>query len=250
MWPSAGRRGNAHALFVSLRYLEHLQRTGVPVLNGVRAFRSESSKVTQLGIFEDLDVRTPRTRVVSHTDQFADGEALVAAGAGVEPGIDGTALVQERLTARGDRIVRVEVLGDRVLCAIELDLTPGSFNLRPARDGEAYFYNVNALSNVVADARRILGFDPHEDLADHIVARAAGRQLEATATSRPWVSSSSGRSHRRWRSWMPCRPGHSGGSPGAWTPLPPVHVFATTYPGDPLGTRSHPYGRFCPGGQP
>ena len=252
MSPSAGTRGNADALFASLHYLEHLERTGVPVLNGVQAFRSELSKVTQLGIFEDLGVRYPRTRVVNHTDQlaaaaadlrfpvvvkpniggsgagiveFADRQALADSGSGLELGLDGTSLVQERLTARGDRIVRVEVLGDRVLYAIELDLTPGSFNLCPAdyclpegaagqlgegpvravepspevarraveiiaasgaeiggveyliddHDGEAYFYDVNALSNFVADAPRILGFDPHEDLADHIVARATGR---------------------------------------------------------------------------
>jgi glutathione synthase/RimK-type ligase-like ATP-grasp enzyme len=254
MSPSAGTRGNEHALLSSLHYLEHLERTGVPVLNGVHAFRSELSKVAQLGTFEDLGVRYPRTRVVNHTDQlraaatglrfpivvkpniggsgagivgFEDLEALTVAADGVDLGIDDTALVQERLPARGDRIVRVEVLGDRVLYAIELDLTPGSFNLCPAdyclpgtagagndegpvravevppslahraveivaasgaeiggveylvddRDGEAYFYDVNALSNFVADAPRILGFDPHEDLADYIVARAVGQRL-------------------------------------------------------------------------
>jgi hypothetical protein len=34
------------------------------------------------------------------------------------------------------------------------------------RDGEHYFYDVNALSNFVADAPRVIGFDPFVRLAD------------------------------------------------------------------------------------
>jgi predicted phage-related endonuclease len=41
-----------------------------------------------------------------------------------------------------------------------------------SRDGEAYFYDVNALSNFVADARTVIGFNPYRDLAELIVARA------------------------------------------------------------------------------
>ncbi len=41
-----------------------------------------------------------------------------------------------------------------------------------ARDGLAYFYDVNATSNFVADAPRVLGFDPFQDFVDSIVARA------------------------------------------------------------------------------
>ena len=41
-----------------------------------------------------------------------------------------------------------------------------------ARDGEAYFYDVNALSNFVADAVNVIGFNPYVDLAELIVARA------------------------------------------------------------------------------
>lgn len=46
-----------------------------------------------------------------------------------------------------------------------------------ARDGHPYFYDVNALSNFVADARRVLGFDPFARLADWLeseIAVAAG----------------------------------------------------------------------------
>jgi hypothetical protein len=43
------------------------------------------------------------------------------------------------------------------------------------RDGEIYFYDINALSNFVADPLRVIGFDPFERLADFLegeVARA------------------------------------------------------------------------------
>jgi len=41
-----------------------------------------------------------------------------------------------------------------------------------ARDGLSYFYDVNATSNFVADAPRVLGFDPYPAFVDSIVARA------------------------------------------------------------------------------
>ena len=43
-----------------------------------------------------------------------------------------------------------------------------------ARDGLPYFYDVNATSNFVADAPRVLGFDPFPAFADHIVRVARG----------------------------------------------------------------------------
>jgi hypothetical protein len=36
------------------------------------------------------------------------------------------------------------------------------------RDGEIYYYDINALSNFVADGRRVVGFDPFEKLADFL----------------------------------------------------------------------------------
>jgi len=44
-----------------------------------------------------------------------------------------------------------------------------------ARDGLTYFYDVNATSNFVADAPRVLGFDPYPAFVDSIVARAQRR---------------------------------------------------------------------------
>jgi len=43
-----------------------------------------------------------------------------------------------------------------------------------AEDGHAYFYDVNATSNFVANAPEVLGFDPFVRLADYIVRVASG----------------------------------------------------------------------------
>jgi hypothetical protein len=36
------------------------------------------------------------------------------------------------------------------------------------RDGQVYYYDINALSNFVADAPRVIGFNPVENLADYL----------------------------------------------------------------------------------
>jgi len=49
-----------------------------------------------------------------------------------------------------------------------------------AGDGRLYVYDVNATSNFVADAPRVLGFDPFPAFADVIV-RTAGHAARAAA---------------------------------------------------------------------
>jgi hypothetical protein len=41
------------------------------------------------------------------------------------------------------------------------------------RDGQVYYYDVNALSNFVADAPRVIGFDPFAKLADFLIAEVS-----------------------------------------------------------------------------
>jgi hypothetical protein len=41
------------------------------------------------------------------------------------------------------------------------------------RDGQLYYYDVNALSNFVADAPRVIGFDPFVNLVDYLVSELA-----------------------------------------------------------------------------
>jgi len=253
MSPSAWRRGHGQAIFHALHYLAYLEDIGAGVLNGYRAFAVEVSKARQLGLFARLGLRYPRARVINHPSQAPaateglrfpvmvkpnvggsgagirafdspDELARAAASGQLELGPDHTALVQEYLPAEGEAIVRIEVLGGRVLYAIRLRLVPGTFNLCPAdycelpgvadgvsgrglpieafdppvevvegarqivaaagidvggveylvnaRDGLPYFYDVNALSNFVSDAPKVVGFDPFVDLVDLILERA------------------------------------------------------------------------------
>lgn len=51
------------------------------------------------------------------------------------------------------------------------------------RDGRHYFYDVNALSNFVADAPNVIGFDPWTRLVDYLEARVSGASAaEGAAT--------------------------------------------------------------------
>ncbi len=255
MSPSAWTRGHGHGIFYTLQYLEHLERLGVRVVNGTRAFLTEISKARQLSLLEGLGLPYPRARVVHdprHAAAAAQGlrfpvvvkpniggsgagvrrfetlEALRVAAddAGWTLGIDSTALVQEFIPAEEGRIVRVEVLGGRYLYAIRVYADGSRFDLCPAdicqrvdgselertacpvdaprnglrvesyeppaeiveaveritaaagidvggveyvvdaRDGAHLFYDINALSNFVADSPRVVGFDAHERLAE------------------------------------------------------------------------------------
>ncbi len=261
MSPSAYLRGRAYEIFYTLQYLAHLERQGVRVVNGTRAYTTELSKARQLELIASLGLPWPRARVINHPRQApAAAEGLRfpvvvkpnigGSGAGVvrfdtpgqleatvehgqlELGIDATALVQEYIPQRDGRVTRVEVLGGKYLYAINIYTTGESFNLCPAdvcqttggaeltraacaidaptnglrvegydappeirraverlmkeagievggveyftddRDGRLYYYDVNALSNFVADAPRVVGFDPFERLVDWLAAEA------------------------------------------------------------------------------
>ncbi len=255
MSPSAYLRGRAHEIFYTLQYLAHLEGEGVRVVNGTRAYTTELSKARQLDLLASLELPGPRARVINHPRQASAAAAglrfpvvvkpnIGGSGAGVvrfdtpaqlahavelgqlSLGIDATALVQEYIPRREERVTRVEVLGGKYLYAINIYADGDSFNLCPAdvcqttggaelaraacaldapknglqvegydappeireaalrimdragievggveyftdaRDGRLYFYDVNALSNFVADAPRVIGFDPFERLVD------------------------------------------------------------------------------------
>jgi hypothetical protein len=249
MSPSAWTRGHERALFSTLHYLDFLERTGTPVLNGRDAYLLEISKARQLSLLASLGIEHPRTRVIDDPARAVEaarglefpvvvkpnvggsGAGISSyssldelAGAEIELGVDGTALVQEQLPADGDAVVRIEILDGRFLYAIRLQLMPGSFNLCPAdycelpgvadgvsgrglpiegfdppgeaiddalrivdaagldlggveylvntRTGKPTFYDVNVLSNFVANAPEVIGFDPFVDLVDLVAARS------------------------------------------------------------------------------
>ncbi len=260
--PSGYLRGHLGTIFSTWSWLSHLERIGVPVVNGSRVFAHEISKSRQLTALEELGVAYPRARVInnpsvavlasnglrfplivkanvggsgagiSRFDTEAQLAAAVASGS-LNLGIDGTALVQELAPLRDGHIVRVEVLGGEFLYAIRVFPSPGSFDLCPAdacqtndgrelmrnacamdapknglrvesytpapeivadieriarhvgldvggieyliddRDGRRYVYDINALSNFVADARNVIGFDPFERLVEYLSTRLA-----------------------------------------------------------------------------
>jgi D-alanine-D-alanine ligase-like ATP-grasp enzyme len=260
MSPSSWVRGNSSTIQSAAHYLDYLESTGVPVINGSKAYAFEISKARQLRLLNQLGVVHPKGRVINSAAEavsaakglrypvlvkpnvggsgagivsFESPESLDAAASGgeLEFGPDDTMLVQEHLTARDDTIVRIEFLDGEFLYAIRLRLTPGTFNLCPAdycdiigvadttaervpieafkppphiikdakrlldatgadlggveylideATGDASYYDINALSNFVADAQTIIGFDPFIDLGDFI-AKRAGLDEEVSA---------------------------------------------------------------------
>ena len=73
-----------------------------------------------------------------------------------------------------------------IMSAAKIDIG-GVEYLESERDGRRYFYDVNALSNFVADAPRVVGFDPFVTFVDYLVRRArlpAPGSVRAGAISR------------------------------------------------------------------
>lgn len=58
----------------------------------------------------------------------------------------------------------------RIIAASDTDLG-GVEYLVDAEDGQIYYYDINPLSNFVANAPRVIGFDPVEKFIDFIIAR-------------------------------------------------------------------------------
>ena len=56
---------------------------------------------------------------------------------------------------------------EHIAQASHLDLG-GNESMVYDRDGTRVYYDINALSNFVADAPRVIGFDPHARLVDFL----------------------------------------------------------------------------------
>jgi hypothetical protein len=59
----------------------------------------------------------------------------------------------------------------RILAASQADLGSVEYLINEA-DGQVYYYDINPLSNYVADATEVVGFDPFERFVDYLVRRA------------------------------------------------------------------------------
>jgi hypothetical protein len=75
--------------------------------------------------------------------------------------------------------------GAEVVAAVEKIVRVGGFDIAGVeylvddRDGSLRFYDINGLSNFVADPMTILGWDPHENLVDWLVAEIAQQRKAA-----------------------------------------------------------------------
>src|ERR1700749_1577145 len=69
MSPSAWNRGHGDQIFYTMGFLEHLESSGVRVVNGVKAYRSELSKAAQLSMLEALGLGYPKARVIHRASQ-------------------------------------------------------------------------------------------------------------------------------------------------------------------------------------
>lgn len=89
---------------------------------------------------------------------------------GIAHGVAGRGLPIERFEPPA------EIVKDatRIVAAAGMDLG-GVEYLVSARDGLPYFYDVNVLSNFVANAPEVVGFDPFVDLVDLLLERARER---------------------------------------------------------------------------
>ena len=78
MSPSAHLRGRGHSILYTLNYLAHLEHLGVRVVNGLGAFRIETSKALQLALLKSLGLPFPAARVINHPDGSAGGRRRLA----------------------------------------------------------------------------------------------------------------------------------------------------------------------------
>ncbi len=97
--------------------------------------------------------------------QTTNGVELVRGACAVDA--PKTGLRVEAATPSAEIIAQVE----EIARATKLDVG-GIEYLVDDRDGKHYFYDVNALSNFVADAENVIGFDPFVRLVDYLAERA------------------------------------------------------------------------------
>jgi biotin carboxylase len=99
-------------------------------------------------------------------------------GIGLRDGVSGRQVPVEAYTPPASIVDAVK----RIMAEAHIEVG-GVEYLVNARDGEAYFYDINALSNFVADAPNVVGFDPVPKFVDYLMMRA-GLTKSATARQR------------------------------------------------------------------
>jgi hypothetical protein len=69
---------------------------------------------------------------------------------------------------------------ERIMQAAHIDVG-GIEYMIDARDGQLYYYDINALSNFVADAPNVIGFDPFARLVDYLEREAGSVRLDGVS---------------------------------------------------------------------
>jgi hypothetical protein len=182
MSPSAYLRGHTRAIFAAQHYLAHLEGLGVPLVNGTAAYGLELSKARQAIVrVEALDgAFLYAIRIHNDPSQgfnLCPADICQVPDASASPPQSGFDLCPVDAPASSARQIEAvdppTWIKDAVLriCATAgLDLG-GVEYLESDRDGQVYFYDINALSNFVTDAPNLVGFDPFVRLVDVLAQR-------------------------------------------------------------------------------
>jgi len=128
----------------------------------------DPSKATAAVALGTLRAETiPETFDGKNAEAFVGRQAAFAADycelPGVLDGVSGHGLPIEGYRPPDDIIPQAR----RIVSTAEMDLGGVEYLLND-RDGEAYFYDMNALPNFVADAAQVVRFDPFVELAEFI----------------------------------------------------------------------------------
>jgi glutathione synthase/RimK-type ligase-like ATP-grasp enzyme len=110
--------------------------------------------------------------------QTTDGKELSRAACAVDAQKNGMRV--EQFKPSREIVREIERIAERV----NLDVG-GIEYLIDDRDGRHYFYDINALSNFVADGRNVVGFDPFERLVDYLIARVSAAAATHEAGAAP-----------------------------------------------------------------
>src|SRR4029077_9153132 len=82
-------RGNTQGIFFTRDYLAYLERIGMRVINGCKAFSFEISKAAQLALLHSMGLATPRSRIVNCAIQAVSAAQEIGFPVIVKPNIGG-----------------------------------------------------------------------------------------------------------------------------------------------------------------
>ena len=160
MSPSSHTRGHRHSVALTREVLAWLKDHNARVVNGLRAFELEMSKLRQYRVLQKYGIRTPRTALAVGAEELielaktfdgpfitkhnrggkglgivlfnsADELALHLADLSFDFGPNGQVVIQEFIESAEPHITRVELVGQKFVLAMQSSTQDG-FELCPA----------------------------------------------------------------------------------------------------------------------